>query len=120
VVQKNACRVHGNVQASPDLRIKAVVDDGYATMTAVMNRKMTESIVGTTLEESLRLAKEAMNPDVIRERIDEKLFGQPIEVTGNVTNDEYGLMMIVSDARISVPEVRGEASTLLTQLEGSS
>ncbi|MGD0056851.1 MAG: DNA-binding protein [Methanomassiliicoccales archaeon] len=120
VVQKNACRVHGNVQASPDLRIKAVVDDGYATMTAVMNRKMTESIMETTLDDSLRLAKEAMNPDVIRERIDEKLFAQPVEVTGNVTSDEYGLMMIVSDARITIPEVRGEASALLTRLEGSS
>ncbi len=120
VVQKNACRIHGNVQALPDLRIKAVVDDGYATLTAVMNRAMTESIMGTTLDDSLRLAKEAMNPDVIRERIDEKLFAQPIEVTGNVTSDEYGLMMIVSDAKISTPEVRGEAGALLTRLEGSS
>lgn len=120
VVQKNACRIHGNVQALPDLRIKAVVDDGFATMTAVMNRRMTESIMGTTLDDSLRLAKEAMNPDVILERIDERLFAQPIEVTGNVTSDEYGLMMIVSDAKISTPEVRGEATTLLTRLEGSS
>jgi replication factor A1 len=119
VVQKSSCRVHGSVQAQPDLRIKAVVDDGIATMTAVISRKLTESIMKMSLEESMRLAKEAMDPNVILEKIDEKLFAQPIELEGNVTSDEYGLMMIVSSARVSVPEVRNEASALLNQLEES-
>jgi replication factor A1 len=118
-VQKSSCRVHGSVQAQPDLRIKAVVDDGIATMTAVISRKLTESIMRMSLEESMRLAKEAMDPNVILEKIDEKLFAQPIELEGNVTSDEYGLMMIVSSARVSVPEVRNEASALLNQLEES-
>ncbi len=119
VVQKSSCRVHGSVQAQPDLRIKAVVDDGIATMTAVISRKLTESIMRMSLEESMRLAKEAMDPNVILEKIDEKLFAQPIELEGNVTSDEYGLMMIVSSARVSVPEVRNEAGALLNQLEES-
>lgn len=120
VVQKSTCRIHGSVPAKPDLRIKAVVDDGSATMTAIMNQRLTESIAGMSLAKSLDMAKEAMTPDVVRENIEEKLFAQPVEVVGNVTSDEYGLMMIVTEARLSVPDVRCEASALLAKIEGSA
>ncbi|MBM4237798.1 MAG: DNA-binding protein [Euryarchaeota archaeon] len=120
VVQKGSCRIHGTVSASPDLRIKAVVDDGSSAMTAIMGRKITESLTGIGLEDALRKAREAMNPDVIRERIEEKLFAQPVELVGNVTSDEYGLMMIVSAAKIVVPEVREQAAALLAMTEGSA
>ncbi|MDD1770896.1 MAG: hypothetical protein LUO79_07410 [Methanomassiliicoccales archaeon] len=119
LVQKGVCRLHGKVEGHADLRIKAVVDDGSGALTAVMNRDMTESLVGIGLEEALKDAKEAMNPDVVKEKVDERLFAKPVEVRGNVTSDEYGLMMIVTEARIVVPEVRGEASSLLSELEAS-
>jgi replication factor A1 len=38
VVQKGACRLHGKVDGIPDLRVKAVLDDGNSTLTVVMNR----------------------------------------------------------------------------------
>ncbi len=120
VVQKGSCRIHGTVSASPDLRIKAVVDDGSSAMTAIMGRKITESLTGIGLEDALRKAREAMNPDVIGEKIEGKLFAQPVELVGNVTSDEYGLMMIVSAAKIVVPEVREQAAALLATMEGST
>ncbi|MGD1060213.1 MAG: hypothetical protein ABR879_02005 [Methanomassiliicoccales archaeon] len=119
LVQKGVCRLHGKVEGHADLRVKAVVDDGSGAITAVMNRDLTESLVGIGLEEALREAKDAMNPDVVKEKVDERLFAKPVEVRGNVTSDEYGLMMIVTEARIVVPEVRGEASSLLSELEAS-
>ncbi|MFA5312638.1 MAG: hypothetical protein WC375_04855, partial [Methanomassiliicoccales archaeon] len=33
VVQKGACRIHGKVDGAPDLRVKAVLDDGESTLT---------------------------------------------------------------------------------------
>jgi len=119
LVQKGVCRLHGKVEGHADLRVKAVVDDGSGAITTVMNRDMTESLVGITLEQALKEAKDAMNPDVVKEKVDERLFAKPVEVRGNVTSDEYGLMMIVTEASIVVPEVRGEAASLLSELEAS-
>ena len=39
----------------------------------------------------MREAREAMNTDVIKEHMDEKLFAKPVLVRGNVTSDEFGL-----------------------------
>jgi replication factor A1 len=119
LVQKGVCRLHGKVEGHADLRIKAVVDDGSGAITTVMNRDLTETLVGITLDDALKQAKDAMNPEVVQEKVDERLFAKPVEVRGNVTSDEYGLMMIVTEARIVVPEVRGEASSLLSELEAS-
>jgi replication factor A1 len=119
LVQKGLCRIHGRVDGQPDLRIKAVVDDGMAALTAVLNKDITEMLVGITLAESLREAKEAMNPEIVEEKIKDRMLGKPIEVRGNVTSDEYGLMMIVTEAELKVPEVRSEAASLLSELEGA-
>ena len=119
LVQKGLCRIHGKVDGQPDLRIKAVVDDGIAALTAVLNKDITEMLVGITLAESLREAKEAMNPEVVEEKVKDRMLGKPIEVRGNVTSDEYGLMMIVTEAELKVPEVRSEAAALLAELEGA-
>jgi replication factor A1 len=109
VVQKGACRIHGKVEGVPDLRIKAVIDDGTAAITAVMGRGITESLIGTTLE---------ANMEVVREHMDEKLFAKPVLVRGNVTSDEFGLMMIVSDAKVAPIDVKEEATHLLVEQEG--
>ncbi|MDD1743268.1 MAG: hypothetical protein LUO85_01425 [Methanomassiliicoccales archaeon] len=119
LVQKGLCRIHGKVEGQPDLRIKAVVDDGAAALTAVLNKDITEMLVGITLAESLKEAKEAMNPEIVEEKIKDRMLGKPIEVRGNVTSDEYGLMMIVTEAELKVPEVRTEAAALLAELEAT-
>lgn len=116
VVQKGTCRVHGEVQGQADLRIKAVVDDGSGALTAVFNRDLTEALLGKTMEECIRDAKEAMNQEVIRDRLADLLVAQPMEVRGNVTGDEYGLMMIVQGAKVLHVDVEQEAKALLEEL----
>lgn len=118
VVQKNLCRLHGSVNPEPDLRIKAVVDDGEGVLTVIMNRTITESITGISLNNAMRRAKEMMNPLVIKEDIENLLIAHPVEVSGNVTRDEFGLLMIASDARLAEFDIRSEATEMLTKLEG--
>jgi len=43
---------------------------------------------------------------------------QPIEVRGNVTSDDYGLMMIVESAKMLKVDVQAEAREMLEGLEG--
>jgi len=117
VVQKGVCQVHGKVQQVPDLRIKIVVDDGSAAITAVMKREVTERLTGVTLKEALDEARETMDPEVIGHRFEEKLLAKPIELRGNVISDDYGLSMNVSEAKLVIPDVKTEAEALLAKIE---
>jgi replication factor A1 len=118
VVQKGACRIHGKVDGVPDLRVKAVLDDGNSTLTVVMNRSVTELILGHDLDDCVRQAKEAMNTEVIKELVEEMILAKPLMVRGNVLSDEYGLMMIVSEASAMKVDIKEEATIMLTDLEG--
>lgn len=118
VVRKGTCRVHGDVDGEPDLRVKAVVDDGSGALTAIFNRELTERILGKTLDEALAEAKEAMDQEVVRDQLADLLVAQPVQVRGNVTSDDYGLMMIANDATILKVDVQEEAAALLESLGG--
>ncbi|HYY47348.1 MAG TPA: hypothetical protein VFA17_01530 [Thermoplasmata archaeon] len=120
VLRKGACRLHGEVKGEPDLRIKAVVDDGSGALTAVFDRALTEALLGKSLEACIAAAKEAMSVDVVRDDLADLLVAQPIEARGNVTSDDYGLMMIVDSAKVLKVDVQAEAREMLEGLEGSA
>jgi len=118
VLRKNVCRIHGEVQGNADLRVKAVVDDGSGAITAVLGKDLTEQLLEKTVEECIAQAKEAMDQEVVRDELADLLIAQPIEVRGNVTSDDYGLMMIVDSARVLKVDVQEEARAMLEELEG--
>ena len=118
VLQNRMCRVHGRVEGQPDLRVKAVLDDGRGVLTFFLPREPTERLVGRTLEEAQNMAKEAMTTDVVQEEVARKLVARRLRVRGNVTSDEFGLQMIASDAQVTVPgDLRAEAERLLDEIQ---
>ena len=118
VLRKGVCRIHGEVAGTPDLRVKAVLDDGSGALTAVFGKDLTEGLLDKTVEECIAQAKEAMSQEVIRDQLADLLVAQPVEARGNVTSDDYGLMMIVDQAKILKVDVREEARAMLEELEG--
>jgi replication factor A1 len=98
--------------------VKAVLDDGSGALTAVFGKDLTEGLLDKTVEECIAQAKEAMSQEVIRDQLADLLVAQPVEVRGNVTSDDYGLMMIVDQAKILKVDVREEARAMLEELEG--
>jgi replication factor A1 len=120
VLRKGACRLHGEVKGEPDLRVKAVVDDGSGALTSVFDRTLTEALLGKSLEVCIAAAKEAMSVDIVRDELADLLVAQPIEARGNVTSDDYGLMMIVTSAKVLKVDVQAEAREMLEGLEGSA
>jgi len=119
VLQKGACRIHGKVEGTADLRIKAVVDDGTGALSVVMNRGITEELLEMSIDECIEKAREVMDYDVVKDLLADKLIAKPIEITGNVTVDEYGPMMIAQGARGMDIKVREKAEKLLLELEES-
>ncbi len=118
-LQKGTCKIHGQVEGYPDLRIKAVIDDGTGSVSAVFGRELTEKLMGVSLEECMERARQAMSSDGIKDSMDDALLFRTIDASGNVTADTYGLSMITKEAELKVPEARQEIETLLIELEES-
>jgi len=117
VIQKGACSIHGKVEGEHDLRIKAVLDDGTGALTAIINRALTEKLLGKDLEEAKKDAMKAMSPDVIFEELREKLMVETVKATGRVTSDDFGLMLLVDDIEPYEPDIEKDAKALLDELE---
>ncbi len=116
VIQKGACRVHGKVDGEPDLRVKGILDDGTGALTVIVNRDLTEEVLGYDLEKAMEAAKDAMNQEVIRDEVEEKLIAQPLRVKGNITSDDYGLMLIADEVDYKSIDVEEEARKMLDEV----
>ena len=114
---KGVCQIHGKVQQVPDLRIRVILDDGAAAMTAVMRKEVTEELLDITLKEALEEARETMNIEAIAKRFEDQLLAKPMELRGNVMSDEYGLSMNVKEAKFATIDVKSEAEALLARME---
>jgi len=111
VVQKGQCRQHGEVDAEDDLRVKAILDDGTDTVTAILDRELTEDVYGGTLEDAREQAREAMDQSVVAETIADGVVGREFRVRGHLSVDEYGanLETIEFAASDDDPAARAEA-----------
>jgi replication factor A1 len=58
---KGACGEHGKVDGIYDLRVKAVMDDGEKVQDILLNREVTEALVGITLDQAKDMATEALD-----------------------------------------------------------
>ncbi|WP_423751392.1 Single-stranded DNA binding protein [Salinirarus marinus] len=90
VVQNDQCRVHGDVQGEDDLRVKAILDDGHGTLTAVLGSDLTAEVYGGGVEKAREAAREAMDKDVVSDEISDRLVGREFRVRGTLSVDEYG------------------------------
>ncbi len=117
VLQKGVCRLHGEVSGEPDLRIKAVVDDGTGAITAVLGREITEKLLGKDLDACLAEAKESFGQDVIADQLVDQLIAKSVQTHGDVTSDDFGLMMVARDLDFVQIDVQAEARKMLEEME---
>ncbi len=117
VLTKGMCAIHKKVEGEPDLRIKAVLDDGTGALHLIIGRDLTEKILGITLDKAIEIMKENINnPDVITDDVFDLMVAKPVTVKGNVTNDEFGVMMIANSFQFSNMEPLSEAEEFLEVL----
>ncbi len=90
VMQKGQCRAHGRLEGVQDLRIKAVLDDGNGSIICVLDRPLTEKIVGVTLDDL------TARPEKAYETIRTAMVGTPLTVIGNLTKGDYGMILVAT------------------------
>lgn len=117
-ILNGVCTAHGQVNGTPDLRMKIVLDDGTGAIGAIVNRKDTETLTGITLKAAEGLAM-AQGEGVVAREVAGKILMKRISITGNVMSDDYGPSMIVKSASVLDVDVVSEANKLLDEVEGS-
>jgi replication factor A1 len=120
VLVDGECRVHGAVDGVPDLRVKAVLDDGTGALNAIINRAGTERLLGRSLEEARKMAEELGDPGVISDELATKLTGRDYRVRGNCLSDDFGIMMIVENIENIETDTKARAAQLRQQIEQGS
>ena len=119
VVQNGQCRAHGEVDAEDDLRVKAILDDGTETLTAVLDDEMTAEVYGGGLEEARAAATEAMDRGVVQESIAESIVGRAYRVRGNLSVDEYGANLDATEFEPADESPESLARDLLAGMEAA-
>lgn len=103
MLAKGVCGEHGKQDGTYDLRIKAVLDNGVFVQEALINRETTERLIEISIEEAKAMAMEALDHEVVRGLIEEKLLGRYYSVSGP-SIDRY----ILAETIEEVPDVTEE------------
>ena len=82
VLQNGRCSEHGDVEGEFDLRIKGVLDDGVEIHETIFNQESTEELTGITLDEAQQMAMDALDTEVVVERMRETVLGRYYRVSG--------------------------------------
>ena len=100
VLQDGVCQVHGEVEGVPDLRIKAVIDDGTGAVNAIIGKPLTEKVLGKDIKKCLRDVKDKMDRGIIAKQIESVLEAMPVRIRGNLVSDDNGYTLIATDIDI--------------------
>ncbi len=114
-IRDGVCVIDGEVEGIPDLRIKAVVDDGTGAVQAIIDRDGTEKLTGKSMKEYEDMAKGG--EEAVRKDMEDLLIAHPVHITGNALSDDYGVTVIVQDAYLVTPAIQEEKEKLMAKME---
>ncbi len=117
-IREGICEEDGNVEGVPDLRIKALVDDGTGAVDVILNRELSEKLLGKSLDDYMAVAKEAMDYEVVYEEIANKLVAHPIRIAGDSIQSDFIVTIFAREAELLSIDAEKEADALLMQMEG--
>ncbi len=113
VLMGGECNIHGKVDGKPDMRLKLVVDDGTGAVNSIINREISEKILGMNMDEAKKMKEEDLEKE-----IENRLFAKKISLQGNALGDDFGTSLIVNNADFVEVNVSEEAEKLVNSLEG--
>ena len=117
-LREGVCNEHGQVDGVPDLRIRALIDDGTGAVDVVFNRELSEKLLGKSMEDYLKMAEDAMDYGIVYEDIVDKLLAYPVKVFGDSIQSDFIISIIAKEAERIQPDVKKEAEELMIELGG--
>ena len=117
VLQDGICTTHGEVGGVPDMRVKCILDDGTGTMNVVLNRALTEQVLGMSMDDAIKLAMEKRNFSAVQKEVENRLLVKMVTIRGDVVLDDYGLSSYARELSFPEIDVEEEARKLLEEVE---
>jgi replication factor A1 len=117
-LQNGECSLHGATTGTPDLRVKAVLDDGSGALNLLLGRPLTEEVLGKDLAACQKLAADGGTGEVVVTELRSKLVGRTFRVRGNVLTDDFGPMLIAQEVHAVQRDLKAAAEALLAEIEG--
>jgi len=102
VVHDGRCLAHGAIGALSDFRIKALVDDGTGTVTAIIGREPSEELCRALY--TREAAKPMKSLHAFEMNMQHLLTGTTLSLRGDATTGKYGTWFVVKKALIEHEE----------------
>jgi len=103
----NECSVHGTVEGVPDLRIRAVIDNGDIAQEVLLNCSVTESLTGYTLDDAMVMAEtEMFGYSIVLEKFKEQLIGRYYTLKGSRMDRSILVESIWQEYKIDETELK--------------
>ncbi|MFB6281330.1 MAG: Single-stranded DNA binding protein [Haloferacaceae archaeon] len=118
VVQNDQCRSHGEVDPEDDLRVKAIVDDGTDTVTAVLGTDLAAEVYGGDIDDAREAARAAMDRGVVADEIRERVVGREYRIRGNLSVDDFGANLDATAFERTDDDPADRARAVLDRLDG--
>ena len=106
VLRDGECATHGSQEGDSDVRMRLVLDDGKSTISLIVNKAASESLIGKD--------QQAITSDISEngtmafvQNLRERLLGRQLKASGRTIVDEQGAMLLSDEVELIelVPEL---------------
>ncbi|MGZ4903621.1 MAG: hypothetical protein ACXV5I_02275 [Halobacteriota archaeon] len=115
IAHDGRCSAHGTITPISDFRIKAFIDDGTGTMTAIIDRASSEELCRALFTKEA--AESMISLSTFEMNVQRLLTGMTLTIRGDATTGKYGTTFVVKKAVIE-REKRERVSQLKRRVEG--
>lgn len=99
VLRDGECATHGAQEGNSDVRLRMVLDDGKSTISLIVNKAASESLIGMD-EKAISLEVTENGTMAFVQSLRERLLGRQLKASGRTIVDEQGAMLLSDSAEI--------------------
>jgi replication factor A1 len=99
VLRDGECATHGAQEGETDVRLRMVLDDGKSTISLIINKSASESLIGMNQEQISSHIVENGTMSFVQE-LRELLLGKKLKANGRTIVDEQGAMLLSDEVEL--------------------
>lgn len=99
VLRDGVCATHGPQEGNTDVRLRMVLDDGESTISLILNKDATESLINMKQDQIAADIQENGTMSFIQS-LRELMLGRQLKASGRTIVDEQGAMLLSDSAEL--------------------
>ena len=99
VLRDGECAIHGAQEGETDVRLRMVLDDGKSTISLIINKSASESLIGMNQDKISSHIVENGTMAFVQE-LRELLLGKKLKANGRTIVDEQGAMLLSDEVEL--------------------